>query len=189
MTMKDFSDYKRKSDMMCTFHSVLRDKFHTREIIANILIWVSSIILCSLTFSKESFLQELFGFNGSQSFAIGLFSLINFGISILMLLFKWQEKSAQHSDSFKYFFEVKSLIVTYQRLGVTNSSLENLIEDKYNSAPKYCIDIPDSLFLSLKRTYETKVVLSKNISIHPFVPIWIWKLKLMCIDLKSSLFS
>lgn len=187
MSKISIDEIRRKSDMLCTFHSLLKDRYHMRDLTLNMGLWTSSAALCSLTFAPENFLFKYTGYEllKNQSLFIGIFATLNFTCSIMGLLFKWQEKSANHFDSFKYFFEIKSLAKNYIDKGIINAIEEQSIVDKYQQAPNYCLKISEQLFLSLKRTHKIKIVISKQIDHYPFVPLWLWKIIYLVGDLKK----
>lgn len=160
-----------------SMHSSLRDEFITKSRVAEIVILVCSMVLCSVTFATEDFYRTI-GMSLEQGrFIMGVSSVIVFILSLALIVLNWHRKAAQHGEAAKRWSSV------LQRFRATR------LEDKswpleiwpelsslYWQANEFSIGIPERRFNALKARYLRKVIISRLKSKYPGAPRFILSL-------------
>jgi hypothetical protein len=186
--MDELKRQKKVLNMMITMHSILRDRYKRYDLIANILLLVSAVMINTLVFASD----ELFSFlswNPSKSkIAIGIFSSITFTLSIVYLLVNWKEKMKNHGEAV-----VQLSILLHECRGIEDISEgqeKNLLftsfSQKYSQITNILIKIPDSKFNYLKSRHCRKLELSRLIDNSPGSPLIFLKARMFFNSFKSK---
>lgn len=155
-------------DMMTTMHSVLFDKYRRRYQALDLLIFASSVVVLSMTFSDKDFLLQ-FGLGGEKGqLVVGGASLAIFILSIFSLIVDWKGKYAQHKEAFNALVGLKSDWRAFMaKIGDSSDSVRAEFSQNTSLRVGSLIDIPDSKFNKLKAVHFRKIAVSKLISENP----------------------
>ncbi len=164
--------------MIISMHSSLRDKYNRLSQILNITLFISAIILNSLVFASSEYLMKLSLFNKDIELIIGLASIAVFFVSILLLIVKWDQKSASHEEAKNQLShllnECREIISSPEKISETQVTQ---FSKKYSQINSMLIAIPEGSFNRLKHKHLQKVALSKYISDHHNSPYLITRIK------------
>ena len=173
----------RVSDMLCTGHATLRDKFATRALWLDLLILLSSTWLAALAFVSPDTAKSLSPGRLEPMLWIGVLAVFTFALSIVQLKVDWKGRSDAHQRSCHVYAEVKRLA---QRLLRDEHAIhkdrchEVLI--RYELATQVGAHVPEKEFLKLKRKHRIKVEISKYLDTHPGASIWLTRVKMFVRD-------
>ncbi|WP_288960305.1 hypothetical protein [uncultured Sulfitobacter sp.] len=178
---------KRVSDMLCTAHSFLRDKYWVMNVAIEVFTIISTFALTVVALADETLLGELFSFNLNTRLWSGVVAAAIFAVTLMQLVVKWSEKAQAHSKSARMYSEVKRE-ATYLLLNFENSDPKEFqrLADRYDMVSETGTTIPDHQFIKLKRRHEIKVAISKSISKNPGALIWFEKIRILYRDNKIS---
>lgn len=185
--MEEFNRQKKVLNMMISMHSILRDRYKSLDLIANILLLMSSVIMNSLVFANDE-LYNFFSINSAKAKTIiGILSILIFAISLVFLLVNWKEKSNNHGDA---VVQLSALLNECRAMDEIEDSEEkkfmcNTFTQKYIQVNNILVKIPDSKFNYLKYRHYKKIELSKLIDIYPGSPLIVLKGRLFLKSLKK----
>jgi hypothetical protein len=157
-----------------SMHSDLRDEFMLKSRVAEIVILVCSVILCSVTFASDDFYHTLGIVPGQGRVVMGIASVAVFAFSLALIVLSWNREAAQHAEAAKRWSDV------LQRFRATRledkswpSQVWAELSELYWQADKFSVDIPGRRFNALKARYLRKVLISRLKSKHPGAPRFI----------------
>ena len=156
------------SDMLVTMHSKLRDRYQFYSIVISLLILCSSIWLSSMVFVEPVIGKKLSPDWVEPRIWIGILSLSTFFLALFQMTVKWREKGESHGNAAFLFNKIKKdakiLIGTSE--DISKAEYSNLI-NRYHAISESTATIPESKFLSLKKSDKNKVALGKILDKHP----------------------
>lgn len=158
-------------------HSCMRDKYHFRNNLANSTIFLSSIILNAFVFVDPQVFSAIGLTPKFGTFVIGLTSILIFFASILLLVFKWEEKSEKHESAKNQLYSLLEEIREYLALESIDEAIENDFEKKKAKILSQLIPIPENQFRRLKHKHYQKIAFSKFIDDNHKLPYFIVKIK------------
>jgi len=171
------------SDMLCTGHASLRDRFQRRALLLDFSIFAISIWLVSLAFVEPRINLSLTPFNLDPPLWSGLLAILALLLSVLQIKVDWKGRSDAHRRSLEVYSEVK------REAGYLLASCAEPDEDscqrifsRYDLASSVGIAIPESEFLTQKRRHKLKISLSKYLDERPSASIPLTRLKLWLRD-------
>ena len=173
----------RVSDMLCSGHAFLRDKYETLALFLDLLILLSSTWLAGLAFVSPDTAKRLAPGNVEPMLWIGILGVVTFGLSIVQLKVDWKGRSDAHQRSFEIYAEVKRL--AQHLLREDGAILRDRCHDiliRYELATQVGIHIPENTFLKVKKQHKLKVEVSKYLDTHPGASIWLTRLKILWRD-------
>ncbi len=157
-----------------SMHSDLRDEFIFKSRVAEIVILVCSVILCSVTFASDDFYHTLGIVPGQGRVVMGIASVAVFAFSLALIVLSWNREAAQHAEAAKRWSDV------LQRFRATRledkswpSQVWAELSGLYWQADKFSVDIPGRRFNTLKARYLRKLLISRLKSKHPGAPHFI----------------
>jgi len=161
-----------RADMLASMHSRMADIYVNRYAILFSLTLILSTILVGLTFISEDFVQRSCGVSPDMvKWVIGITSIVNFCIILLLGQFDLHGKATAHQAAVKFYFAIVNKIRGLFESGVeiTSVMVEEIYEEygRTQSIPK----IPDGQFLHLKQWHLKKVAISRELDKTPFEPI------------------
>ncbi len=157
-----------------SMHSDLRDEFIFKSRVAEIVILVCSVILCSVTFASDDFYHTLGIVPGQGRVVMGIASVAVFAFSLALIVLSWNREAAQHAEAAKRWSDV------LQRFRATRledkswpSQVWAELSGLYWQADKFSVDIPGRRFNTLQARYLRKLLISRLKSKHPGAPHFI----------------
>lgn len=179
--MDEIRRQKNVINMMSTMHSILRTRYYSLALVVELSLLVSAIVLNALVFIDFDYLKLFFEDERVAQGYVGLFSVIVFIISVIMLRVNWKEKSENHSHACTQLSRLLS--ECRQIMSIREGSEKKIAEDafsvKYNQISNMLVPIPHSKFNSLKAKHYRKVQLSKLIDRHPGKPLFVLRFYLL----------
>ena len=171
MAEKEIERQYRVARQSLSIHAFLRDSFRAKLKIGQGILVTCSVVFCATVFAGDD-LYRLLGLTPSISrVALGVASVIAFGVSILLLVVNWNEQWAQHQQAADQWARV---VEKFRSLRSENGSWPDLQRSDLNSAywqvTREVVVIPERQFNQLKRRYLRKVALSELNSAYPGCP-------------------
>lgn len=173
----------RVSDMLCTGHAWLRDRYALRALILDLLILIISVWLVALAFVNETTARRLTPATVEPQIWMGLLAVLTFVLSVIQIKVDWKGRSDAHQRSFDIYFDVKRQ-ATYllQTSGtLARPDCESVLV-RYDVAAQFGTHIGERDFLRIKQRHKIKVAISKQMDTHPAASILLLKLKLWMRD-------
>jgi hypothetical protein len=166
-------------------HSDLACIYKRRSLILDIILLVSSALLCATVFVDDSFFKQL-GLNVRSNLLTGSFSLIVFIGSLISIKVDWKGLSARHYDAGQKLTRVGALFRKYRcGDGAWQDECRDKINNDYWVVCDNIIPIPSNKFVKFKSRYLRKVELSKSSSEHPGYSLWMLKICLLFYSFKN----
>jgi hypothetical protein len=97
--MEELNRKKKVLDMMISMHSMLRDRYRSWSFATDLVLLLSAAALNTLIFVDQDYITDYLGDVKKFNFTIGVFSVLTFLLSLVVLLVKWKEKSEQHHNA------------------------------------------------------------------------------------------
>lgn len=174
---------KRVSDQLCSMHSILRDGYKFKSIWLNIFIMSSSLWTLLIAFVDPVVGTKFNPTTFNDSIFFGFASAAIFLLSILQLLFRYDDLAAAHHQAVLSYFDVKQ----QSRRILSNPRVLNAMDVaslhlSYDQAAAHALPIPERKFNTLKRRHLKKVRLSKAVDKYPSVNLHVLSLDFMIRD-------
>jgi hypothetical protein len=174
---------RRVSDLLCTAHASMRDRFSRRAVGMDLTILLLSAWLTALAFVDPRFHPWLVPLQLDAQLWIGLIGVLTFCLTLVQLQLNWRGRSEAHGRSFGMYSEVKReagyLLATSEVIPLREFQR---LTARYDMASDIGTGIPERDFLKLKRRHKLKVRLSKLLDTRPGASITLTKLKLILRD-------
>lgn len=159
---------KRISDMLCTAHAGLQEKFRRRALIAELITLGASTWLAALVFVEPRINLRLTPLHFDPAVWIGLLSTATFFMTIIQVRTDWRGRADAHRRSLAMYAEVKRecgyLLVP--GVAVSQSECQRILA-RYEMATEVGVNVPEGAFLHYKKRHLIKVALSKHLDAHP----------------------
>lgn len=185
--MEEINRQKRVLDMMVSIHFKLHDTYKYKALFIEIFLLSASVVLNALVFVDYKYFQRFSISAEDAQLYTGVFSVLVFALSVVMLLVNWREKCTKHAQAAKELCkllqEAREIIDAGQ---ANNQLLLTSFNDKYKQINNVITSIPDKKFNRLKAYHLRKVELSKYISKHPKNPYWLIRVKFFFHSLNSD---
>jgi hypothetical protein len=176
---KEFERIRRVSDMLCSGHADLRDRYARYAFILDISILALSTWIATLAFIDPKLAPFVTPFKLDPQIWTGVLGTIAFFLSILQLRVDWKGRADSHKRSLEVYAEIKRL--TGNLLGSENELNNQECNDvlsRYYMATVVGASIPEREFLRQKKRHLTKIVISKVLDTHPAASIFILRIRL-----------
>jgi hypothetical protein len=156
----------RVSDMMCTAHAGLRDRYCSWALLLDLAVMLTSAWLVALAFVEPRINVTLTPAGLEPQVWTGLLAILVFGLSIMQLRADWKGRADAHAREFDGFAEVKrdAGLLLAAAPEITEQACRPIFA-RYGSAG--ATPIPESQFLRQKRRHLLKVAISKHLDRHP----------------------
>ena len=156
----------RVSDMMCTAHADLRDRYRSWALWLDLAVVLPSAWLVALAFVEPRINVKLTPTALEPQVWTGLLAVLVFGLSIVQLRVDWKGRADAHARAFEGFAEVK------REAGFVLASMPEITEQacrpifaRYGSAG--VTPVPETQFLRQKRRHLLKVAVSRHLDGYP----------------------
>jgi hypothetical protein len=180
--IKEFERIHRVSNLMCTCHAGLRDKYAEFSFLLDMAILSLSTWIVALAFIDPKLVKYVTPFGMDPQMWIGAVGVGTFLLSLLQLRVDWKGKADSHERSFEVYADIKQLTA---RLLSANCQIDMLADDvrsRYLSAGAITVAIPERQFLRLKMRHLTKIEISKILDSRPASSIFILRIRLWIRD-------
>jgi hypothetical protein len=178
-TTKEIQRIRRVSDLLCTAHARLRDKYSRLALVAEVVTLASSTWLLALVFVEPRINTRLTPMGLDPPIWIGFLSAATFFLTILQVRTDWRGKADAHARSLAMYAEVKRecgyLLTSGTIIGL--AECQRLLA-RYDMAADLCMAVPERDFLRYKKRHLTKVAISRLLDSHPSASIFLlrWRL-------------
>lgn len=152
-------------------HAMLRDEYTLKATISQIIILLCSVVFCATTFASDQ-LFETFKFSPDTSrIFLGIASVMAFAFSLVLMVFDWRGKSAQHREAVERWSTVLEKFRENRKDNDTwPDSIFDSLSSTYWEADRNSVKIPNNRFNGLKSRYLRKVAMSTLKSSYPACP-------------------
>jgi len=175
---KELQRIKSVSDMLCTAHAALRDKYSRMGLILDLAILFISAWLVALAFVDPKINLILTPFQMDGQLWIGLLAVGTFILTIFQIKTDWKARSDSHKRALELFAEVKLEAGALLASGQIDEPGLNRIHVLYGMASALGVEVPERDFLSQKRRHKMKIAVSKHLDEHPATSIRMFRFKL-----------
>ncbi len=163
-----------------SMHSMLGDRYARRALLLDVILLACSVIFCATTFARDSVLTLVGVSAYSARTLLGIASVTAFFASLVALRVDWKGKTARHRDAVQKLTHAMEL---FRRLRTDDGAWPLERGDELNraywDAINNVVEVPSSLFVSLKARHVRKVQLSKMLDSAPGSPVLVLRLILL----------
>lgn len=180
---EEFERIRRVSDMLCSGHAHLHDRYLRFAFFLDISILALSTWIVALAFIDPKFAPMVTPFKMDAQLWTGALGITAFFLSILQLRVDWKGVADCHKRSFDIYSEVKRL--TSQLLGSEGDLDITQCDDimsRYQMATIVGTSISEREFLIQKQHHQIKKVISKILDNRPSTSIPLLRCKLWLRD-------
>lgn len=169
---------RKVSDMLCTAHSGLRDRYSSYSFWIEILVLILSTWLLALTFVEPQLNISLTPFGLNPTLWIGLIGVFTFGLTVIQMKADWSGRADGHQRAFGAYSDIKRECGYLLASGnqITNEECQRILI-RYDMASNIGVDIPEKEFLNQKRRHKIKVDISRHLDNYPSASIFLLKIK------------
>lgn len=157
----------RVSDMLCTGHASLRDRYSRRALLLDFAILGLSTWLVALAFVEPKINITLTPLGWDPQIWVGILGIGVFFLSIIQLKTDWKGRSDAHKRTLDIYAEVKREARYLISTGEIGDDEWRRVLARYDIATAVGIEIPEKEFLCQKRRHKTKVELSRHLDEYP----------------------
>ena len=170
---------ERVSDMLCSAHAGLRDKYARWALWLDVIVLASSTWLVGLVFVEPRINATLTPFGLAPQIWIGILGIITFFLTILQMKTDWNGKSDAHRLSLSMHARIKrecGHLLSSGR-GPTVEECQRLF-DRYDLVNEVAAHVPEKEFLRQKKRHKTKIAISRHLDSHPAASILLTRFRL-----------
>lgn len=172
--MKDeLSRICRVSDMLCTGHAALRDRYAKFAFTLDVVTLGVSTWLVALAFVEPRVNMTLTPFGWDSQIWTGLLSTSVFFLTLIQIKTDWKGRSDAHKRTLDFYTEVKREAGYILSTGEYDRDACRRIFSRYDMAASVGVPIPESTFLRQKQRHLVKISLSKALDDQPAASL-IW---------------
>ncbi len=152
-------------------HAMLRDEYSLKAKISKIILLLCSVVFCATTFASNQLFETLGLSPEVCRSLLGISSVMAFAFSIVLMVFDWSGKSAQHRDAVERWSNVLEKFRRHRTdEGTWPESILDSLSTAYWEADRNSVSIPSNRFIRLKSRYLRKVSISELKSSYPACP-------------------
>jgi hypothetical protein len=177
---------RRVSDMLCTAHAVLRDRFSYRALTLDIVILACLTWIVALAFVSSTVAARLTPFGWDSIIWLGCLSAATFFLTLVQLKTDWKSKADAHKRTLALYADVKREAGYLLASNQANEEAFRRVLAGYDMASAAGVEIPEKNFLTLKRKHKIKITLSKHLDEHPFTSILLFRLRMWLRDNRAE---
>jgi hypothetical protein len=173
---------RRVSDMLCTTHAALRDRYTRRALFLDLSVLGLSTWLVALAFLEPRIGVSLTPFKIDSQIWGGLLATFTFFLTIVQLKTDWKGRSDAHSRTLDLYAEVKREAGYLLASGAIDDSAVRRVLARYDIASAVGIAVPERDFLPQKRRHLVKVELSKRLDCLPGSSLLLARIRLWLLN-------
>jgi hypothetical protein len=158
---------RRVSDMLCSAHAHLRDRFARRAFALDLSMLGLSTWLVALAFVEPRLNVSLTPFDLDSQLWVGLLAVGTFFLTVVQLRTDWKGRSDGHKRTLDIYAEVKREAGYLLAPGELDEVACRRVFARYDMAAAVGVEISENDFLPQKRRHKMKVSLSKHLDTHP----------------------
>jgi hypothetical protein len=167
----------RVSDMLCTGHAGLRDRYARMALALDLSILALATWLSALAFVAPHINVSLTPFGFDSQLWIGLLSVATLFLAIVQLRTDWKGRSEAHRRTLNSYAEVKREAGYVLANGELDEAACRRVLARYDMASAVGVEMPDRLFLTYKRRHKMKIALSRHLDTHPGASLLLTRLR------------
>jgi hypothetical protein len=167
----------RVSDILCTGHAGLRDRFARRALLLDLSVLGLSTWLVALAFVEPRINISLTPVSMDPQLWGGLLAVFVFFLTIVQLKTDWKGRSDAHNRTMELYAEVKREAGYMLASGLVEEVACRRVLARYDMASAVGVDIPERDFLPQKRRHNLKIALSKHLDHFPSASLWLTKIR------------
>jgi hypothetical protein len=159
---------RRVSDMLCSGHAALRDRYARRALLLDVTILGLSTWLVALTFVQPQISFSLTPFRLDPALWIGFLAIGTFFMSLIQTKVDWKKRSDAHRLSCSMYADV------HREVGYALASSADESEEeyrrllaRYDMATASSVELQERAFLPLKKRHMLKIAISRLLDTHP----------------------
>jgi hypothetical protein len=184
--VEELKRVQRVSDMLCTSHAVLRDRFSRRALALDILILTFSTWIVALAFVSSTMATRLTTFGCDSSILLGTLSVGTFFLTLVQFKTDWKSKADAHKRTLGLYAQVKREAGYLLASDQADDAAYRRVLAGYDMASAVGVEIPESCFLLLKKRHKNKIALSKHLDEHPFAFLLLFRLRMWLRDNRAE---
>jgi hypothetical protein len=170
---------KRVSDMLCTAHAALQDKYARLALVAELVTLAASTWLVALVFVEPRINLHLTPLGVDPQVWIGILSTSTFFLTILQIRAGWRGRADGYGRSLAMYAEVKRECGYFLASGEPVNKVEcQRLLAYYEMATDIGTKIPENVFLKYKKQHLIKGAVSKHLDSHPGTSILLFRWRL-----------
>ena len=155
------------SDMLCTAHAGLRDRYARRALALDLSILALATWLSAIAFVASSINVSLTPFGLDSQLWTGLLSVAVLFLSIVQLKTDWKGRSDAHRQTLDIYAEVKREAGYFLATGELDEAVGRRVLARYDMASAVGVEVPERFFLVEKRRHKMKIAVSKHLDMYP----------------------
>lgn len=169
---------RRVSDMLCSAHSGLRDRYVRRAKFLDLGILGLSTWLVAITFIQPQIEIALTPSGINPQLWAGVLAVFTFFLSLVQLKVDWKGVSEAHRHAAEEYANVHREAGYLLSSGTSLDERENLrLLERYDLTSSNGIQISEGEFLAQKRRHLSKVAVSRYLDSHPSGSIALTRMK------------
>ena len=168
---------RQVTDMLCTSHAILRDRFARRALILDLCVLALSTWIVALAFVDPVLNSMLTPPHISPTLWIGILSVCVFFLTLVQFKTDWKGRADAHRRTLDLYAEVKREAGYLMASGRCEEAECRRVLSRYDMASAVGIEVPENEFLALKQRHKRKVELSKGLDARPFTPLWLFRMR------------
>lgn len=157
----------RVSNMLCTGHAALRDRYARLAFALDLLTLGVSTWLVALAFVEPRLNVTLTPFGWDSQIWIGTLGTGVFFLTLVQIKTDWKGRSDAHKRTLDVYAEVKSEAGYLLSAGEYDHDACRRVFSRYDMAASVGMPIPEAEFLVQKQRHLVKVALSKTLDSRP----------------------
>ncbi|MBS0174108.1 MAG: hypothetical protein JSR64_08730 [Nitrospira sp.] len=157
----------RVSDMLCTGHAALRDRYAKLAFAIDLFTLGVSTWLVALAFVEPKLNGTLTPFGWDSQIWVGVLGTGVFFLTLIQMKTDWKGRSDAHKRTLDVYAEVKREAGYLLSAGEYNHDACQRVFSRYDMAASVGVQIPESEFLNQKQRHLVKVALSKLLDDRP----------------------
>lgn len=173
---------RRVSDMLCTGHSGLRDRFTRYALALDLSTLAASTWLVALSFVDPLINASLTPFRIAPQIWIGILGAVTFFLTVVQLKTDWKSRADAHRRTANLYAEVKresGYLLAHESV---ESVDYNRVVSRYDMASAAGVELPERDFLTQKKRHKVKLELSRYLDRRPFASLLLIRVRMFIRD-------
>ena len=168
---------RRVSDLLCTGHASLRDRYASWALGLDLSILAISTWLVALAFVEPKLNIQLTPFGLDSQLWVGVLGVIAFFLTIVQLKTDWKGRADAHKRTLDIYAETKREAGYLLASGDIDETTWRRVLARYDMATAIGVEIPEAEFLMQKRRHKVKIAMSKHLDSHPSASILLTRMR------------